>query len=387
MIRQIIAVTRVALETVRSRLGPSAVVVVGIACFAGVFSAMLTLPFGFMRTIAGNSDVSRAIVIASSAELEAFSFLPRETAAAVDIAPGIARDTDGKAILSNEAFFVVPANRKPDGIVSFVPVRGVGTKVLSLRPEIRLVAGRMFRPGNKELIAGVTAQEQYQGLEIGDKVALPDGGWTVVGAYKSRENSFQSRLMGDAETLLPAFRRNGFSSITVRLTAPGAFAEFSNALLTNPAIKVRVEREADYYTRISQQQELILLWISCIVGAIMGIGALFGAINTMYSAVSSREVEIATLRAIGFGGVAVIVSVLTEVLLLAFCGAAIGIFAAWALSSGATSIVMGALFVLRVSANIVTLTVASVIAIAVLGGVFPAIRAARLPVATALRGM
>jgi putative ABC transport system permease protein len=386
MIKEVFTVTRVNLETLRSRWGASAVIVVGIACFAGVFTSMLTLPYGFMRTMAANSEPDRAIVISSDAELEAFSNLPRDTAAAVADAPGVAKDTDGKPILSDEAFLTVSANRKPDGVVSFIPVRGVGAKLLSLRPEIKLVAGRMFRPGTKELIAGVTAQDQYQALNLGDKIPMQDGDWTIVGAFESRQNSLQSRLVGDAETLMSSFKRNAFSSITVRLRNPALFGQFSNALLTNPAVKVRVEREADYYARITQQSALILLWLTYIVGMIMGIGALFGAINSMYSAVSARALEIATLRAIGFGGFAVIVSVLTEVILLALSGAGLGIIAAWAISTGNTSMVMGALFNLRVTPTIVGVTLGWVVIIAMLGGLFPAIRAARLPIATALRG-
>jgi len=382
---QTIAVTRINLETLRLRAGSSAVIIVGIACFAGVFAFMLTLPYGFMRTISANSEPDRAIIISADAELEAFSLLPRETVAAIVDAPGILRDKDGKPILSDEAFFTVPANRKPDGVVSYVPVRGVGAKLLSLRPEMKLVAGRMFRPGTKELIAGVTAQEQFQGMDIGDTIALPDGGWTIVGAFESRQNAGQARLAGDAETLMSAFKRNSFSSATVRLETPDDFGRFSEALLGNPAIKVRVEREADYYARITHQAALTMLWITYAVGVMMGMGALFGAINTMYSVVSARALEIATLRAIGFSAFSVVVSVVAEAVLLALFGASLGIVAAWALSAGKTSTVMGALFDLRVTPAIVGVAVLWVVIIAVVGGLFPAIRAARLPVATALR--
>jgi putative ABC transport system permease protein len=385
MIAQTVAVTRINLETLRLRVSSSVVIIVGIACFAGVFAFMLTLPYGFMRTIAANSEPDRAIVISADAELEAFSNLPRETAAAVADAPGILHGEDGKPILSDEAFLTVPASRKPDGVSSFVPVRGVGAKLVSLRPEIKLVAGRMFRPGTKELMAGVTAQDQFQGMEIGGKVPMPDGDWTIVGAFESRQNAAQARLVGDAETLMSAFKRNSFSSVTVRLERPDDFGRFSNALLNNPAIKVRVEREADYYARITRQAALTMLWMTYFVGAMMGIGALFGAINTMYSVVSVRALEIATLRAIGFSGVSVIISVVTEALLLALFGAGLGIIGAWALSAGKTSTIMGALFGLRVTPAIVGVALAWVVMIALLGGLLPAIRAARLPVATALR--
>jgi putative ABC transport system permease protein len=243
----------------------------------------------------------------------------------------------------------------------------------------------MFRAGTKELIAGVTAQDQFQGMDIGDNIAMPDGGWAIVGSFESRQNAGQARLVGDAETLMSAFKRNWFSSITVRLEKPDEFGRFSSALLNNPAIKVRVEREADYYARITRQAALTMLWISYVVGAMMGIGALFGAINTMYSVVSARALEIATLRAIGFSGVSVVVSVVTEALLLALFGASLGIAGAWALSAGKTSTVMGALFGLRITPAIIAVALAWVTAIAMLGGLFPAIRAARLPVATALR--
>jgi putative ABC transport system permease protein len=385
MIVQAIAVTRINMETLRSRVGSSVVIIVGIACFAGVFTFMLTLPYGFMRTMAANSEPDRAIVISADAELEAFSALPRETAIAVASAPGILHDKDGKPILSDEAFLTVPANRKPDGVVSYVPVRGVGAKLLSLRPEIKLVAGRMFRPGTKELMAGVTAQDQFQGMDIGDRIPMPDGDWTIVGAYESRQNAAQARLVGDAETLMSAFKRNSFSSVTVRLEKPESFGQFSDFLLNNPAIKVRVEREADYYARITRQAALTMLWITYFVGAMMGIGALFGAINTMYSTVSARAVEIATLRAIGFSGFSVVISVVAEALLLALFGAGLGIIGAWAISTGKTSTIMGALFGLRVTPAIAGVALAWVVMIAVLGGLFPAIRAARLPVATALR--
>jgi putative ABC transport system permease protein len=259
-----------------------------------------------------------------------------------------------------------------------------------LRPEIRLVEGRLFRTGLRELIVGRSAQHQFKGLEVGKHLSLRGTDWTIVGAFESGGDAHESELMGDAETVLAAYRRNLYQSVVVQLESAASLATFKQALTGNPQLSVDIKSEREYYAQQSEQLSKMLSFVAYVVGGIMAIGALFGALNTMYSAVSTRSQEIATLRAIGFGSMPVVISVMIEALLLALIGALAGSAVAWIFFNGnAVSTLVSnftqVVFKLTVTPGLVVLGMIWACFIGIIGGLFPAIRAARLPVATALR--
>ena len=262
---------------------------------------------------------------------------------------------------------------------------------MAVRPEIEIVAGRPFEPGLRELLVGRGALAEFGGLDIGDEVALRDGRWTVVGVFASGGDASESSLLADAATLLSAYQRTAVTSVTVRLESPSSFDEFKAALTTNPTLSVSVEREPEFYRRQSQEANQVFGLVGLAVGVFMGLGAVFAALNTMYSAVSARTREIATLRAIGFGAGGVVVSVLVEALALSLLGALVGGTIAWTLFSGNTVTLGGSVssvvFEMRITPPLLGAGVLLACAVGLVGGAFPALRAARLPVATALRAV
>jgi putative ABC transport system permease protein len=382
---QIIAIILVNLQSIPERLGASLVVVIGMAAVTGVMVSVLSMSTGFMQAMTGTARPDRAIVIGTGTHFESGSNVSRENAVTVMNAPGLKKDADGKAIAAADILTGFEIPQKSNGFDAFIPLRGVGPKTFVLRPEIRLIDGRMFNPGKHELIVGKAAQTQYVGLNLGDKIFLADGDWTVVGTFESGGNFSEGSLFADSETVMAALRKNSFSSVTVQLASPLSYDTFKAALSGDPTLTVNPYRETEYYEQVSKEFNDFLRLVAFTVGGIMGIGALFGAVNTMYSAVNVRMAEIATLRAIGFGGASVALSVLAEVLLLAVVGALIGVGFAWLVFDGAMRSVVGAVFHLRVTLALAGTGVAIACFIAGLGGLFPAIRAARLPVTMALR--
>jgi putative ABC transport system permease protein len=301
-------------------------------------------------------------------------------------APGILRDADGKPIASPEHLTNLPAKRKADHLPVRVLLRGIGEKGTALRPEFKLISGRMFQPGLHELIVGTSAQGQYEGMDVGNKVILPGGEWTIVGAFETGGDMIEGQLLGEIETVLAGVKRNAYGSVIIRLESVDAFDRFKAALTANPTLDLDIDRQPEFYARtVSGQVTLFLAGVAYFLGTIMAVGALFGTLNTMYSAVSSRTREIATLRALGFGAFPVAMSVLAEALLLALAGALLGAAAAWILFNGNLNALDRNVFHLAVTPGLVRVGVAWAVVIALLGGIFPAIRAARLPVATALR--
>jgi putative ABC transport system permease protein len=383
--RQIGAVTLIGLRNIPARLGPSLVIVVGMACVVGVFISILSMSTGFIRSVENTGRADRAIVLSQGSLFEYASFISRDNALTIADAPGIAKTSDGKPIVSADALSYVVVPKKSDGLDAFLSVRGVGPQGFALRPEIKLTSGRMFNPAAHELIVGKSMLAEFEGLEVGQEIALPDGNWTVTGVFESNGDSHESQLITDAATLLSAMRTNGYKSVRVLLTSPASFDQFKNALTSNPALAVDVSRETDFFAAQSKPLNDFLTSIAYVVGGIMGLGAMFGALNTMYSAVSIRSTEIATLRAIGFGAGAVVTSVLVEALLLALAGALIGAAVAWVAFNGNLHAIGGLVFALAVTPSLVGFGVAFACTLGFIGGLFPAIRAARQPVAIALR--
>ncbi|GFE90764.1 ABC transporter permease [Steroidobacter agaridevorans] len=390
---QIAAVTLLNLRTLPERIGNSLVVVIGIAGVVGVLLAALAVASGFRQTIANTGRTDRAIVLTRGAPSESASTVSRESLISIASAPGVAMNAAGKPLVSAELLAMALLTKQADGSDAFVTIRGVGAEAFGIRREIRLEEGRMFQAGLRELIVGRSAQRQFAGLNLGDRVRLSDGDWTVVGVFSSGADSRESELFADSGALLSAYRRNAFNSVTVQLSSERSFLPFKDSLLQNPQLVVDVWREDEYFSSLSQPLNRILKLVAYGIGFIMTIGATFGALNTMHFAVRARSVEIATLRAIGFSGVAIVVSILVEAVLLAQLGALIGVTIVYVGFDGRTISTIGdtvgnnpqLVYSLVIEPALVVLGIALAAAIGLVGGLLPGMRAARLPVAAALR--
>jgi len=383
MLRQIWIVSVLNFKSLTSRFWQSMVIVVGLAATIGVMLSMLSLATGMRQAYYNAGDPGRAIVVSKGADQEGQSAITRAMAPMIAVAPGIAKDTDGKPLADRGLNMGIPVLRK-DGSRGQTTMRGVAEKGQGVRPELKIVAGRMFERGKRELIAGTGAQNLYQHMQIGDKVILPDGEWPIVGVFATGD-LLEGQLLGDTETLLTATHKTNYNSVLVRLASQDSLPAFKNALTRNSALSVTVERHSDWYKRVASEQTFGLALLGYIVGAVMAIGALFGCLNTMYSAVSTRGREIATLRALGYGAFPVAVSVILEAIVLSISGAIIGGAIAWALYDGKQDVFGGMIFHLSVSPAQFELGVIWAGAVALLGGLFPSIRAARRPVVEALR--
>jgi putative ABC transport system permease protein len=390
MLRQIVAVSAVSLKGIGQRLGASIVVVVGIAAVVAVLVSVFTMAGSLSGAVLASGRPDRAIVIRSAANSEGASALARDTAAIVASAPGVERTPDGQRAVTSDVLVPVNLRRRSDGVLAGVAVRGMSPEGFAVRPEIRLIEGRRFRPGLRELIVGRQASAQFADLTIGARVALRDSDWTIVGVFATGD-ALESSLLTDGDTLGSAYQRAFVNSVTARLESPEVFEDFKASLTTNPTLVVDVYREPDYFAQRSQELTNLFFFVTYVVSTIMAAGALVGAVNTMYSAVSVRTVEIATLRAIGFGGAAVAISVLAEALSLALIGGATGSAIAWIVFNGNTISLGGESASLVATFAIAPATLARGFAwassVGLLGALLPAVRAVRLPVATALRAV
>jgi len=389
--KQMIAVTTISLRSLPQRWGASLVIVVGIAGVVAVLVSMLAMSIGFTQTVEGTGHADRAIILRGGSGSELASSLTRDAAATIKDAPGIRKEARGRPIVSADAVVMVNLPRKGETSSSNVSLRGIGSEGFALRPEIKIIAGRNFEPALREMIAGKAAQNQFQGLDIGSEIDIRGTVWTVVGIFESGGDTQESGLIADADTVLSAYRRTQYQSVSVQLESEDSFQTLKDALTTNPSLTVDVLREPEYYAKQSENLGKIMFIVSYVVGAIMAVGALFSALNTMYSAVSARSMEIATLRAIGFGAGAVVVSVLVEALVLAISGGLLGAALAWVAFNGNAVSTLGGnftqvVFPLVVTPGLVLVGVTWATTVGLIGGLFPAIRVARVPIAVALQG-
>ena len=386
LLRQIASVTGLNLKNLPSRMGASLVVVAGMGAAIGVLVSILSMAAGFAELQRRTGDPGRAIILSQTADTEGMSAIARGALGDIVAAPGIARNSDGASLADPEYVNIFLVNRRTEGN-TLLTLRGVGREALAVRPELKIIAGRLFRPGARELIIGIASQREFAGLEVGDKILMQDGPWPIVGSFTTGGDVLEGQMIGDAATLMSATKRNAFNSVIVRLAGSDGLQHLQHALAANPRLGVRAERQSDYTERTSQDAAAFFVTVAYAVGGIMALGALFGALNTMYSAVGARTQEIGTLRALGFGGTAVAVSVIAEAVLLALTGALIGIGLAWALFNGQRYAFGEILFHLTVSPGLVGVSFAWALAVAFLGGILPAIRAARLPIVEALRAV
>jgi len=390
-LEQILEITWMSLATIPQRLGSALVIVGGIAGVVGVLVALLAIGEGFQAVLAQAGRLDDAIVLRKGASAELNSGLSREDVVLIAQAPGILRDSAGNPIASAEVVVVANLPKRSSGTDANVEIRGVGPRVWELRSNARIVEGRRFETGKRELVIGRGARTEFDGLEVGRTVRLGLQDWTVVGVFASGD-AHESELWSDPEVLQGAYNRDGYQSVTVKLTDAEAFDTLRAALSSDPRLTVDVQRTRDYYATQSEDLTRLIRILGMAIAAIMGVGAVFGALNTMYAAVSTRSREIATLRALGFSATPVVISVMLEAALLALAGGVIGAGIAWAAFDNYTASTLGAnfsqvVFAFQVSPRLILNGLLWALGIGLLGGLFPAVHAARQPVTSALRAL
>jgi putative ABC transport system permease protein len=387
--RQTLAVAGVGIAGLPQRWGASMVIVVGIAGVVGVLVAMLAMGEGFQATLNQTGSDDAAIILRGGSQAETNSIISRDQVPLISSLPGIARGSDGRPLVSPELSQVVNMRSKGDGSDVNAQLRGVGAQAWELRPQVRLVEGRKFQPGLRELVVGKGAQAQFLGLDVGSSIKLGNQQWSVVGLFASGD-AHESELWADAEVVGSAYNRSSYQSVTVKLAGKDGFTQLKAALAADPRLKLDVETTRAYYSKQSEGLTRLITVLGTVIGTIMAIGAVFGALNTMFAAVAGRAREIATMRALGFRGLPVVVAVMLETMLLALLGGLLGAGLAWLVFNGYTVSTLGnnfsqVVFQFKVSPELLWNGLKWALGIGLVGGLFPALRAARLPVTEALR--
>lgn len=378
------------LRSIPQRLGASLVIVIGIAGVVGVLVAMLSMSTGLNKTLTATGDPDRAIVLRGGANGELASFLERASVTQIKQDPAIARGADGLPVASAELIVITEVPRKGERSGANVSLRGVEPAGFTLRPELKLLEGRRFTPGLRELMVGKGAYTQFDGLQVGSKLKFRGSYWQVVGVFETGD-AHDSELWADLETVQSAFGRSGASSVVARLAYRDALGTLKRRLESDPQLNVEVKTEQEFFSAQSSGLTRQIGFLTNIVAVIMAFGALFGALNTMYSAVSARTAEIGTLRALGFGNAPVVASVMAEAMALSLLGGVIGAVTAYLLFNDySVSTLSGSFtqvaFNFAVTPGLVLQGLIWALGIGFLGGLAPALRAARLPVTAALRG-
>ena len=391
MLSQIVAVTFLNLRTIPQRLGSSVVAVVGIAGVVVVFVSVLSMAEGLLAAMRGAGSPDRALVMRSGASDEMTSGLGGPQTDIIKQAPGIVREGT-RVLASAELFVVIDVPKRTTGTPANVPMRGIEPATFQVRNEARIVDGRMFEFGTNEIIVGRAAQRQFAGLSIGSELTSGQVRWTVVGVFESGGSVSETEIWCDARTLQGAYRRgNSYQSVLARLESPDRYDEFKDWLTSNPQANVSVRPEVEYYTAQSVTLTTLIRTLGFGIAVLMGIGAVFGALLTMYTAVATRTREIATLRALGFNTVSVLVSVLAESLSLAAIGGVLGGLIAYAVFNGYQTSTINfqtfsqVAFAFAVTPALLVQGITYSLVMGFIGGLLPAIRAARLPISSALR--
>ena len=386
--RLALAAANIGIASLPQRWGASAVIVIGIAGVVAVLVAMLAMGEGFSATLKGTGNESTAIILRGGAQAETNSVITRDQVPLISSLAGIAR-TDGRAAISPELSQVVNMVTKADRTDANAQLRGVGEAAWTLRPQIKLAQGRKFNPGMRELVVGQRAQEQYVGLELGKQIELANQQWSIVGVFASGD-AHDSELWADADTLASTYNRQSFQSVTVKLAGKDGMKQLKAAMAADPRLKLDVDTTRNYYGKQSEGLTKLIQILGTVIGTIMAIGAVFGALNTMYAAVAGRAREIATMRAIGFRGLPVVTAVMMETMLLALLGGILGAALAWLVFNGYSVSTLSAnfsqvVFQFKVSPELLWTGLKWALGIGLIGGLFPALGAARLPVTEALR--
>lgn len=379
-------------RSIRARWTSTIVAILGIAGTVGVFVAMLSLARGFKATLVASGSPGNALVMRAGSSSEMMGGITLDSIKVLQDAPGIARDGSGAPIITQDVVGVIPVPLISTGTDANVQVRGVSPNVLEVRKFVKIVQGRMFQAGLNELVVGKNATKTYQGLTVGNKIDFAGGHWQVVGVFDAGGSAFDSEVWCDSQIFNEVLKRpaNIFQSATVHLASPATFQEFKDSVTKDPRMNVDVWREIDYYAKQSTTMTRLITVLGGLVAVIMAIGAIFGALNTMYSAVAERGREIATMRALGFSTWNVILSFLFEALLISFLGGIIGCLAVLPLNGLTTSTMnfqtfSNVAFAFKITFDLLVMGVLFALVMGVLGGLLPAIRAAIQPVSVALR--
>jgi putative ABC transport system permease protein len=381
------------LRSVRARWLSAVVAVFGIAGTVGVFVAMMSLARGFQATLVSSGSSSNAIVLRAGSGSEMSGSLSLEQVKIVEDAPGVARAADGP-LVTPEVVVVAAFPLLSTGTDANVQVRGVSPKALQVRNNIKIIQGRFFQPGLAELVVGRNVSGTYAGLKLGDSVTFGGGTWHVVGVFDAGGSAFDSEVWCDAHVLSQIYHRpdNIFQSVTARLTSPDALHQLKDALSVDPRMNVDVSSELDYYANQSTGLTQVIQVLGGFIAIIMGVGAVLGALNTMYSAVAERGREIATMRALGFAAGSIVVSFMIEALLIAAAGGSLGCLAVLPVNGITTGTLnfqtfSHLAFAFKITPNLLLAGMIFALLMGLAGGLPPAIRAARRPVASALRGL
>jgi len=372
--------------TIPSRWSSSLVVVIGIGGVVAVLVALLSMATGLTSVFTSSIDPDRGVVVRGGATAELSSNLSLDEANIISTLAGV-------ELAAAELFVIADMPKRATNIAANVVVRGVSVDSFAIRPELKLIEGRHTEPGKNEVIVGVKAQEEFIGLDLGDIVELREFSWMVVGTFEAGGGSLESEIWGDLSNVQSAFRyEGGITSVRLRLTSPNMFERLDENIKDDPRLQVDLHSEQDWFEKSSQDNTQLIKTFALIVGIIMSVGAVFTALNTMYTAVASRTYEIATLRAIGFGGGSVVISVLVESLILAIVGGCLGGLIAYLAFNGFTVSTLDStafsqiVFDFNVSPTLISIGLFVSVGLGMIGGFFPAIRAASLPVTSALRG-
>jgi len=388
---QVFAITAANLRTLPQRRGAAVAAAVGIAGVVTVLVGVLSIAEGFKRamTVSGAQDV--ALVLRSGSDSEMTSGLTRDDTRTIADAPGLARNAEGP-LASPELFVIINLPKRSTGTDANIPLRGVSPAAYAVRGNVKIVEGRTFTAGRNEVVVGAGAARQFAGLDLGKTFRVGQNEWAIVGIFTADGGVAESEIWADAAVLQPAYHRGDtYQAVYAKLNTPDAFRQFSDGLTSNPRLSTKVIRQADYYAEQSTSVTSFIKGLGVVIAGLMALGALFGALNTMYSSVSARTREIATLRALGFGSGPVVVSVLLESLVLALVGGAIGAVLAYVAFDGFTTSTINwqtfsqVAFAFRVSPQLLIRAIVWAAFIGIFGGLFPAIHAARIPIAAALR--
>ena len=391
-IRQVLSVTNMNLRSILERSGSSLVIIVGIAGSVAVMVSLLAMAEGLSSTISSTGEEDRVIILRDGSNSELSSGVAMTEIDTVSSSPGI-KSMDGEPMIAGELFAIIDLKKKGAESTSNLPIRGVQPASFKIRPEVEIIEGRNFTTGTAEIIVGKGANNQYEGLELGDQIKVRDSFATVVGIFSSNGNVHESEIWADLAAAQGIFRRGASaSSMILKLNSPDSFDEVGLFVESYPNLELKVQSESDFYENQSSGADLIKIF-GQVVGYIMAIGAVFAALNTMYSAVSTRLVEIGTLRALGFKGTTVLLALMIEALLLAMIGGLLGAAIAYILFNGYTvSTLAGGsfsqtAFAFAVTVDVVQQGLTLALFVGLIGGLFPAWNAARRDITEALRSI
>jgi putative ABC transport system permease protein len=390
LLLQVAAVTMINIKSIPRRLWLSVSTIVAIALVVIVLLAFLAMANGFRHTLSGSGSDDIAVILRGGSESEINSVVLRDQVRLVEEAPGVARGPDGKPLVSAELYLTINGIKRASGTKANLPLRGIGPEGAAIRKDIRLVAGRMFNSGADEIVVGKGVQSEFEGFDLGSTVTSGSTRWTVVGVFEAGGSVFESEIWADLPVVQSLFKRlNSFQTLRVRLTSPAALAALQDYVENDPRLKLDARSESKYFADQASRTSDLIQKLGWPLAIAMALGALAGALNTMYSSVATRSAEIATLRAIGFGGFSAFVGTLAEALILATIGGLVGAAATWLMFDGLTTSTLGAsftqvVFSFKLTPTLIAQGVVLALVVGLIGGLFPALRAARMPIVAAL---